>query len=135
MLEKLNWFPSIVLITLMLLIWKWMYFFMKKNHLLRCWSWPFLLNWIEALTLYLLLKLPPRTLEPWFVLWSFFLLRLLCISINLPYGLAWNTLVMSRVGVPSVATLICWISYKNRHAWLLVLLSLLLLNHWLIVEM
>ena len=34
----------------------------------------------------LLLKLPPRKLEPWFVLWSFFLLRLLYISINLPYS-------------------------------------------------
>ena len=38
-----------------------------------------------TLTLYLLLKLPPRKMEPWFVLWSFFLLRLLCISIILPY--------------------------------------------------
>ena len=28
------------------------------------------------------------------VLWSFFLLRLLSISINLPYGYAWNTVVM-----------------------------------------
>ena len=43
----------------------------------------------------LFLKLPPRKLEPWFVLWSFFLLRLLCISINLPHGHAWNTVVMS----------------------------------------
>ena len=39
----------------------------------------------STLTLYLLLKLPPRKMEPWFVLWSFFLLRLLCISIILPY--------------------------------------------------
>ena len=31
------------------------------------------------ITLSLLLKLPPRKFEPWFVLW-----RLLCISINLP---------------------------------------------------
>ena len=30
-----------------------------------------------------------------FVLRSFFLLRLLCISINLPYSLVWNTVVMS----------------------------------------
>ena len=32
-----------------------------------------------ALTLTLLLKLPPKKLEPWFVLSSFFLLRLLCL--------------------------------------------------------
>ena len=34
-------------------------------------------------------------MEPWFVLWSFFLLRLLYISINLSYGLAWSAFVMS----------------------------------------
>ena len=59
---------------------------MRKNRLLRCWHWLSLLNWIGALTLSLLLKLPPRKLEPWFVLWSFFPRRLLCISMNLqPY--------------------------------------------------
>ena len=47
------------------------------------WSWG-------KFTLSLLPKLPPRKLEPWFVLWIFFLLRLLCISINLPYGHGWN---------------------------------------------
>ena len=30
----------------------------------------------------LLLKLSPRKLEPWFILWSFFLLRLSCTSIK-----------------------------------------------------
>ena len=58
--------------------------FLRENHLLRCWGWLSLLNWIGVLTLSLLLKLPPRKLEPWFILWNFFLLRLLCISINLP---------------------------------------------------
>ena len=33
-----------------------------------------------------------KHLEPWFILWSSFLLRLDC---NLPYGHAWNTIVMS----------------------------------------
>ena len=64
---------------------------------LMCWGWLSLLNQIGALTLSILLNLSPRKLEPWFVLWSFFLLRLLCISINLPYGHAWNTAVMSRL--------------------------------------
>ena len=59
------------------------------------WGWLSLLNWIRALTLSLLLKLPPRKLEPWFILWNFFPLRLLCISINLQYSHAWNTVVMS----------------------------------------
>ena len=54
-----------------------------------------------ALALSLLLNLPLRKLEPWFVLWSFFLLRLLCISINLPYTHLWNTVVPSGL-VPLV---------------------------------
>ena len=42
-------------------------------------GWFSLFNWIGALTWSLLLKLPPKKLEPWFVLWNFFLQRLLCI--------------------------------------------------------
>ena len=86
----------------MLLIWKWMGLFFRKNYLLRCWGWLSLLNWIGAITLYLLLKLPPRKLEPWLVLWSFFLLRLFWNSINVPYSHLWNTVVMSGL-VPLVA--------------------------------
>ena len=58
---------------------------------------PFLLNWIGTLTLSLLLKLPPRKLKPWFAPWSFFLLRLLFISINLSYSLVWNLLSCSSI--------------------------------------
>ena len=57
--------------------------FLTKNYLLRCWGCIFLLNWIEAFTLSLLLKLPLRKMGFWFVLWSFFLLKSLCVSINL----------------------------------------------------
>ena len=92
MLKRLKWFRLTSLITLVLLIWKWMGLLLMKN-LLRCWGWLSLLNWIGSHTASLLLKLPPRKLDPWFVLWSFFLLRLLCISINLPYGHAWNNVV------------------------------------------
>ena len=60
-------------------MWKWMGLFLRKNNLLRCWGWPSVLNWIGTLTLSLLLKPRPRKLWPEFVLWSFFLLRLLCI--------------------------------------------------------
>ena len=94
MLQKLNWFCLTSLMTLVLLIWKWMDLFLSKNNLLRCWGWLSRLNWIEALTFSLFLKLPPEKLEPWFVQWSFILLRLLCISINVPYNRAWNNLVM-----------------------------------------
>ena len=82
-------------VTLVLLKWEWMGLSLRKKHFLRYCGWLSLLNWIGALTLSLLLKLPPRKLEPWFVLWSFFVLKLFCISINLPYGHAWNNVVMS----------------------------------------
>ena len=42
---------------------------------------------------------------------KFFLLRLLCISVNLPYGHGWSTVVMFGL-VLVVATWNCWISYK-----------------------
>ena len=96
-------------------MWKWMAIFWRKNNLLRRWGWLSLLNWIGALTLSLLLKLLPRKLEPSLVLWNFFLLRLLCISINPPYSHVWNT-VFTSGPVLLVATCICWISYKNGYA-------------------
>ena len=115
-------------------MWKWMGLFLIKIHLLRCWSWLSHLNWIGALTLSLFLKLPPKKLEPWFFLWSFFLLRLLCISINAPYNHAWNTVVMSGLMLLG-ATRNCRISYKNWYAGPLVLHMLPLLNPWLIAKM
>ena len=64
---------------------------------------------------------------------SFFLLRLLFVSINLPYSHAWNTVVMSGL-VLLVATSNCWISYKSRCAGLLILHFLPLFKPLLIVE-
>ena len=64
MLEKLNWFYLTSSVTLVLLMWKWLGLFLRKKYLLRYWL--SLLNWIQALTLFLLLKLPPRQLELWF---------------------------------------------------------------------
>ena len=58
------------------------------------------------------LKLPSRKLEPWFILWSPLLLRLLRTSINLPCGHACKTVVMSGL-VVLVTTCNCWISYKQ----------------------
>ena len=43
MLERLNWFCLTSLITLVLLIWKWIGQFFRKNNLLRYWSWLSLL--------------------------------------------------------------------------------------------
>ena len=106
-------------------MWKWMGVFLRKINLLRS-----LLN----LHYISIAKLPPRLLEPWFVLWSLFLPRLLCNSINLPYDHAWNTVVMSGL-VLLVATWNCWISCKNGHAGLLVLHLLPLFNPCLIFEM
>ena len=118
MLEKLKEFPLTGLITLVLLMWKWISVVLRKNHLLRCWGLLPLLNWIGALTLSLLLKLPPRKLEPWFILWSFFLLKLLCISINLPYAHAWNSIVTSGLVLVSHSFFTFWCSFH-----ILVLIS------------
>ena len=59
--------------NVVLLIWKWMGLFLRKNHLWRRWGWLSLPNLILALRLPIFVKLLPRTLEPWFVLWSFLL--------------------------------------------------------------
>ena len=66
MLEKLKWFHLASLIILVLLMWKWMGLFLRKYNLLKCWGELALLICIGALTLSLLLKLPPIKLEPWF---------------------------------------------------------------------
>ena len=44
-----------------------------------------------------------HSMKFYYVLWCFFLLRLLCVSINLPYAHVWNTVVMSGL-VPLVLT-------------------------------
>ena len=54
---KLSWFCLTAPITMVLLMWKWVGLFLRKNYLLRCWGWPSILNWIGVLTLSLLLKL------------------------------------------------------------------------------
>ena len=107
---------------------------LEQKSSLKILEWLSLLNWIGNLALSLLLKLPPRKLEPWLVLWSFFLLRLLCISINLPYGNVGNTVVISGL-VLLVATCNCWINYRNGYAGLLGFHLLPLLNPWVIAEM
>ena len=114
MLGKLSWFRLTGLITMVLLMWKWMGLFLRKNYLLRYWGWLSLLNWIGALTLSLLVKLHSGKLELWFVLWSFFLLRLVFVSLNLPCGDARNTVVVSGL-VLLTAT------WKNSYVGLLVL--------------
>ena len=125
MLGKLNLFCWIGLIALVVLMWKWMGLFLRRNHLLRGWLSP--PNWIGAVTLFLLLKLSSWKLVPSLVLWSFFFMRLLCRSINLPYDHEWNTVVMSGL-VLLVATRNYWIGYRNRYAELLVLHLLPLWN-------
>ena len=46
MLGKLIWFHLTSLITMFLLMWKWMGLFLRKKFIVRCWGWPSLLNWI-----------------------------------------------------------------------------------------
>ena len=72
-------------------------------------------------------------MECQFLQWSWYFLRLLSISINLPYCLAWKIVIMFRL-VLLITNWIYWTSYENKHVKLLVL-HLLLLNSWLIVKM
>ena len=87
MLRKLNWFCLTGLDGSLL----------EEKSSFQMLELTFSSNWIIALTSSLLLKLPPRKLKPWFVLQSFLLLRLLSISINLPYSYIWNTAVITDV--------------------------------------
>ena len=109
--------------TLLLLMWNWMGLFLSKYDLWTCWDCLSLLVWIGAFTLHLLLKMPTRKLEPWLILWSFFLLRLLFVSINLSYALAWK---ISCLGLCS--------NMLDEYLGLLVLHLLPLLKPWLIVK-
>ena len=60
MLRKLNWFRLTSLTALVLLMWKWIGLFLRKNHILRCWGWLCLLNWIGALILISIDKTSPK---------------------------------------------------------------------------
>ena len=96
--KKLNLFCLTSLITLMLLMWKCMGPFLREwvHSCFKMIGLSFSSKEIGAPTLSILLELLPlRKLKPWFALWSFFFLRLLFSSINLPYCLARNTVVMS----------------------------------------
>ena len=70
MLEKLNLFRLTGQIALVLLMWRWMDLFLRKNNIFRCWGCLSLLNWTGAFISSLLLKLPLGKLEPWFILYS-----------------------------------------------------------------
>ena len=83
MLVKLSLYCLTGLTALMWLTWKRMGLILRKKHLSRCWDYLSLLNWIGPLTLYPVLKLAPRKLKLLLVLWSFFLMLLLFISLSL----------------------------------------------------
>ena len=60
--------------------------FLSKNDLLRYWGWLSLVNWIGALILFLLLKLPPRKFELFYeVSFSSEAVLYLCKSTIQPY--------------------------------------------------
>ena len=73
-----------------------------------------IINWIGSLTLCLLLKLAARKLELSFLLWSFFLLRLVFISLNMLYNLVWNTVCLCEL-VLLVTIGISRISYRSKY--------------------
>ena len=92
-------------------MWKWMGLFLRKKYLLGCWGWlSSKLDWGSYI--FSIAKTTSKKIGA--LIHSMkFLLRLLCISINVPYGHAWNTVVMSGVVLVAV-TSNCFISYKKR---------------------
>ena len=89
---------------------------------------------VSAVFLFVYWTFDSRVLFFWLAFTSF-LLRLLCISINQPYGHVWNAGVMSGL-VFLVATWNCWISYKNRYVGPSLAASLELLVHcWIVASL
>ena len=89
-----NWFYLSSLIILVLLMWKWMVLFLRKNHLLR---WFKEINFSSKLDWgsYIISIAKNASRKISWRLYSFFLLRFLCIFINLPYSFGWHTVAMS----------------------------------------
>ena len=106
MLGKLSWFCLTGLIIMVLLMWKLMGLFLRKGHLLRCLRLIFSSKLDCGSYIIPIAKTASKKIGASIFLWSFFLLRLLCISVNLPYALVWNTVVTFGL-VSLVATLNC----------------------------
>ena len=122
MLENWNLFRLTSLITLVLLMLKWIGMLLRKNNLLWCWS------CLCGTYVISNVQFSSKKVGPWF-----FFLRLLCISLNLPYGLAGNTAVISGLVLLAAA----WkyqISFKNGYVGL-VLHLLPVLNPWISLKM
>ena len=124
MLGKLNWFCLTGLITLVLLMRKWNG---KINHLLRCWGWLSLLNWIEAFTLSAG-KSDPKKIGASIHSMKFFSSEVALYLYKSTITHEWNTVVTSEL-MPLVATWNCYTSYKIKYAGLLAH-RLLIVKMW-----
>ena len=133
MLKKLNWIRLTGLTTLMVLI-KWMGLFLwwKSSFAILRLSFSSKLDCDS----YIISSAKTRALKLGALVCSisFFLLTLLYISKNVPYGFAWNTVVNSGLVLQN-ATWNCLICYKNGYVGLLVLHFPPLLNTWIIIKM
>ena len=133
MLKKLNLFCLTGLITLVLLMWKWMGLFLRNNHILRCWGCLFSsdLDWSSYIIC--IAKTVSKKIRPKICSGTFLSHEVALYLHKSTIQHCINTVAMSWL-VVLVATWNCWISYKNGIAGLLVFLLLPLLNPWLIVE-
>ena len=104
MLGKLNWFHLIGLITMVLLMWKWMVLKEKLSFKMLGLTFSSKFDWGSDITS--IAKTASKKIGALICSVNFFLLRLLCISIDLPYAHLWNTVVTSGL-VPLVATWNC----------------------------
>ena len=90
--KKLNWCRLTGLVTLVLMMWKWIGLFLEEKSTVA--------KKIGA-----------------FIFWRYFLRNSPFFSINLPYGLKWNTVVMPGV-MALAATWICRVSCRNGYVGL-----------------
>ena len=63
-LGKRSWFRLTSLRTMVLLVWKLMVLFFRKNHILRCCSWPSLLDWIGGSYIISIAKTASKKIGP-----------------------------------------------------------------------
>ena len=100
MLGELRWFSLTSLITMVLLMWKWMCLKKKSSFKMLGLNFFSKLDWGSYIIP--LAKTASKKIGA-LIPWSFFLLRLLFISINLRYVHLWNPVVTSGL-VPLVAS-------------------------------
>ena len=116
-------------------LWNFLMYLMYSKEMQQIYLYKEMLYHMNEWWYYLMLKfLMMLSVTLLYMLMILLSTRLFCMSINLPYGHAWNTVVMCDQ-VLLAATLNFWTSCKDSYVRLLVLHLLPPLNSWLFVKL